>query len=47
MAGFLDVPRTRVRPEFAKLYPEIVPAVWMSAGRATRLIRQRGRGTNG
>jgi hypothetical protein len=35
--------RARVRPEFARLYPEIVPGVWMSAKLATRLVRRRGR----
>ena len=34
--------RARVRPEFARLYPEITPAVWMSAKLATRLVRRRG-----
>jgi len=30
----------RVRPEFASLYPEMVPGVWTSATKAARLIRQ-------
>jgi hypothetical protein len=39
MAFFL-VRRTRVRPEFAYLYPEIVPGIWISARRATRLVQR-------
>ena len=39
---FFDTRRARVRPEFASLYPEIVPGVWMSALQATRLVRRRG-----
>jgi hypothetical protein len=38
--GFFVVRRVRVRPEFASLYPEVVPGVWMSATKAARLIRQ-------
>ena len=34
------VRRVRVRPEFAWLYPEIVPGVWMSAAKAARLAQQ-------
>ncbi len=37
---FFTVRRARVRPEYASLYPELVPGVWASAGRAARLIRQ-------
>ena len=37
---FFVVRRVRVRPEFASLYPEMVPGVWMSAAKAARLIRQ-------
>lgn len=37
---FFIVRRARARPEFAPLYPELVPGVWVSAGRAARLIRQ-------
>jgi hypothetical protein len=37
---FFIVRRVRVRPEFASLYPELVPGVWMSASRAARTIRQ-------
>lgn len=37
---FFAVRRVRVRPEFASLYPELVPGVWMSAARAARLVRQ-------
>ena len=37
---FFVVRRVRVRPEFASLYPELVPSVWMSAAKAARLIRQ-------
>jgi hypothetical protein len=37
---FFVVRRVRVRPEFASLYPEMVPDVWMSAAKAARLIRQ-------
>lgn len=37
---FFVVRRVRVRPEFAPLYPELVQGVWMSAGKAARLIRQ-------
>ena len=40
--AFFDVRRARVRPEYARLYPEIVPGVWMSARRATRLVRRQG-----
>jgi hypothetical protein len=36
------VRRVRVRPEFASLYPEVVPSVWMSATKAARLIRLAG-----
>jgi hypothetical protein len=37
---FFAVRRVRVRPEFAWLYPEIVPGVWMSAAKAARLAQQ-------
>ena len=37
---FFIVRRARVRPEYARHYPELVPGVWMSAARAARLIRQ-------
>ena len=37
---FFIVRRVRVRPEFASLYPELVPGVWISAGRAARMLRQ-------
>jgi hypothetical protein len=40
--AFFDVRRVRVRPEYAPLYPEIVPGVWMSARRATRLVKHAG-----
>jgi len=40
---FFVVRRTRVRPEFAHLYPEIVPGIWISARRATRLVRRHPR----
>jgi hypothetical protein len=39
---FFDTRRARVRPEFAALYPEIVPGVWLSAHGASRLVRRRG-----
>jgi hypothetical protein len=35
--------RARVRPEFAWLYPEIVPTVWMSANRAALIVKAVGR----
>ena len=38
----ITVRRARVRPEFAQLYPEITPEVWMSARKATRLVLKRG-----
>jgi hypothetical protein len=38
---FFDLRRARVRPEFAELYPEIVPGVWMGARKARRVVRQR------
>lgn len=37
---FFIVRRVRVRREFASLYPELVPGVWMSAARAARMIGQ-------
>jgi hypothetical protein len=37
---FFVVRRVRVRPEFASRYPEMVPGVWMSAAKASRLLRQ-------
>ena len=37
---FFIVRRVRVRPEFASLYPELVPGMWMSASKAARMIRQ-------
>ena len=37
---FFVVRRVRVRPEYASLYPEMVPGVWISAAKAARLIRQ-------
>jgi hypothetical protein len=40
--AFFDVRRTRVRPEYAHLYPEIVSGVWMSARHATRLVKRNG-----
>jgi hypothetical protein len=40
MMKFFAVRRVRVRPEFAWLYPEIVPGVWMPAAKAARLVRQ-------
>jgi hypothetical protein len=39
---FFDTRRARVRPEFAALYPEIVPGVWLSARQAARLVGRRG-----
>lgn len=36
---FFIVRRVRVRSEFAALYPELVPGVWISAGKAARMIR--------
>ncbi|MEZ0335900.1 MAG: hypothetical protein ACAI18_18060 [Gemmatimonadales bacterium] len=39
--SFFLVRRARVRPQFAKLYPEIVPGVWISARRATRVVQRR------
>jgi hypothetical protein len=41
--NFFEVRRARVRPEFAKLYPEIVPGVWISAKQAARLVRLHAR----
>lgn len=38
--NYFAVRRARVRPEFASLYPEMVPGVWVSATRAARLGRQ-------
>jgi hypothetical protein len=40
--AFFDTRRARVRPQFASLYPEIVPGVWVSARHATQLVRRRG-----
>ena len=37
---FFVVRRVRVRPEFASLYPELVPGVWISASKVARMIRQ-------
>ncbi|HYC30721.1 MAG TPA: hypothetical protein VEB59_00450 [Gemmatimonadales bacterium] len=39
--AFFDIRRVRVRPEFAHLYPEVAPDVWLSARRVTRLVRRR------
>ncbi len=36
---FFAVRRARIRAEFAYLYPELVPAVWMSARKASNLVR--------
>jgi hypothetical protein len=36
--SFFDVRRARVRREFAELYPEIVPDMWISASRVARLV---------
>jgi hypothetical protein len=33
------VRRARLRPGFARLYPELVPNVWMCASKAARLVR--------
>jgi hypothetical protein len=33
------VRRARLRPGFARLYPELVPDVWMCAGKAAALVR--------
>lgn len=38
--NFFAVRRARVRPEFASLYPEMVPGVWISAAKAARLGRR-------
>ena len=40
--AFFDIRRVRVRPEFAHLYPEVAPGIWLSARRVTRLVRRRG-----
>jgi hypothetical protein len=37
---FFEVRRVRLRPEYAHLYPKVVPNTWMSARRVTRLIRK-------
>ena len=37
------VRRARLRPGFARLYPELAPDVWMSASRAARLVRSANR----
>jgi CheY-like chemotaxis protein len=39
--NFFQVRRARVRPGFGALYPEIAPAVWISARRAAHLLQQR------
>jgi hypothetical protein len=38
---FFDTRRAQLRPEFAELYPEIVPGVWMGACKARRVVRRR------
>lgn len=38
--NYFAVRRVRVLPQFASLYPEMVPGVWISAARAARLARQ-------
>jgi hypothetical protein len=38
--NFFEVRRVRVRPAYAHLYPEIIPDVWLSAWRVTRLVRR-------
>lgn len=38
--NFFEVRRARVRPEYAELYPEIVPGVWMSAKKAAQVVRR-------
>ena len=38
--NLFEVRRARVRAEFAWLYPEIVPGVWMSARKAAQLVRR-------
>ncbi len=45
--SFFLVRRARVRPQFAKLYPEIVPGVWISARRATRVVQRRPKAPRG
>ena len=37
---FFEIRRARVRPEFAKLYPEVVSGVWISARKATRVVQR-------
>ena len=36
---FFAVRRARIRAEFAYLYPELVPDIWMSARKAANLVR--------
>ena len=38
--AFFDIRRVRVKPEFARLYPEVAEGVWLSARRVTRLVRR-------
>lgn len=36
--SFFDVRRARLRPEYAGLYPAIVPGVWFSAKKLARVV---------
>ena len=40
--SFFDVRRARVRAEFANLYPELTPGVWLSAKKAARMVWRSG-----
>ena len=45
--NIFEVRRTRVRPEFAWLYPEIEPGVWMSAKKAALWVERAKKGRRG
>ena len=42
---FFEVRRVRVKPEYADVYPEVAPRVWLSARRVARQVRKRWRAT--
>jgi len=37
---FFAIRRARLRPEFAGLYPEVAPGIWLSAHATARAVRR-------
>ena len=41
---FFAIRRARLRPEYARLYPRLVPHIWIGARTAARSVRRANRG---